>query len=312
MICANCGKEHDNVRGECPHCQTSGQLSKRQEEKPDDSGLSGPYPAYVGKYPTFRRLFLGPFHRHMSGVFHRLVDDYLFNYRRVDRDIGLAIRLKALKETAEYVEENMFTVRTYADSLDLIDDCIRAVTLDGLFLEFGVFRGDSINNIARRTKETVHGFDSFEGLPEDWRPGMGKGVFDVEGKLPPVEPNVILHKGWFDQTLPAFCAQVHGDVAFLHVDSDLYTSADTIFTCLRNRIREGTVILFDEYFNIPGWRKHEFRAFQEFISTTGYSYRYLGYVAVGTQVAVRIEAPGKAARQPDNSLAEAREFPSRP
>ena len=52
MICAKCGKEHDNVRGQCPYCRTPTQLSKRQKEKPHDSGVSGPFPFYVGKCPA--------------------------------------------------------------------------------------------------------------------------------------------------------------------------------------------------------------------------------------------------------------------
>jgi hypothetical protein len=48
MICAKCGKEHDNVRGQCPHCRTSAKLVKRQKEKPYDSEVSGPFSFYVG------------------------------------------------------------------------------------------------------------------------------------------------------------------------------------------------------------------------------------------------------------------------
>ena len=29
------------------------------------------------------------------------------------------------------------------------------------------------------------------------------------------------------------------------------------------------MIVFDEYFNYPGWRGHEFKAFQEFVAETG-------------------------------------------
>jgi hypothetical protein len=57
---------------------------------------------------------------------------------------------------------------------------------------------------------------------------------------------------------------------------------------MKNRIRNGTVILFDEYFNYPGWELHEFKAFQEFIAHTGLSYRYIGVVPSHQQVAVKI------------------------
>ena len=76
------------------------------------------------------------------------------------------------------------------------------VQLNGLLIEFGVWKGRSINYFAKRVSETIYGFDSFEGLKEDWSGwGFAKGAFDLGGKLPKVENNVILIKGWFDKTL---------------------------------------------------------------------------------------------------------------
>ena len=77
-------------------------------------------------------------------------------------------------------------------------------------------------------------------------------------------------------------------VAFLHVDSDLYSSAKTVFKYLATRIQPRTIIQFDEYFNYPGWRLHEFKAFQEFVAEYGIRYDYLGYVVAGYSVAVAI------------------------
>jgi len=48
------------------------------------------------------------------------------------------------------------------------------------------------------------------------------------------------------------------------------------------------VIVFDEYFNYPGWRQHEYKAFQEFIANTGLKYRYIGFSAEKGHVAVQI------------------------
>jgi Macrocin-O-methyltransferase (TylF) len=124
---------------------------------------------------------------------------------------------------------------------------------------------------------TIHGFDSFEGLPEDWFGKFRKGRFDTGGKLPKVRSNVKLHKGWFDETLPKFVAENDGPVAFLHVDCDLYSSTKTIFQYLGDRIVAGTIILFDEYFNYPGWQQHEHKAFQELVQERGLRYRWLAY-----------------------------------
>jgi hypothetical protein len=104
-----------------------------------------------------------------------------------------------------------------------------------------------------------------------------------------VAKNVELIKGWFDKTLPTFLESRKNDfVSFLHIDCDLYSSTKTIFDVLGSRIVEGTIIVFDEYFNYPGWEKGEFKAFQEFIRDANLSYEYIGYVRTHEQVAVKI------------------------
>jgi len=74
---------------------------------------------------------------------------------------------------------------------------------NGLFLEFGVWKGNTINHIASRIADDIYGFDSFEGLPENWRDGLNKNLFSVD-KLPTVKNNVTLIKDWFNKTLPEF------------------------------------------------------------------------------------------------------------
>jgi hypothetical protein len=160
----------------------------------------------------------------------------------------------------------------------------------GMFLEFGVYKGDSINRMAElRPKVRWYGFDSFEGLPEAWTLGSRKGAFDVGGELPAVRDNVTLTKGFFEDTLPRFVAQ-HRDekVAFLHVDCDLYSATKTIFDELGGMLQPGCVIIFDEYFNYPGWEDGEYKAFSEYTAKTGYSFEYIAYVRTGGQVAVRL------------------------
>jgi predicted O-methyltransferase YrrM len=119
---------------------------------------------------------------------------------------------------------------------------------------------------------------------------MVEGDFDVGGKLPKVESNTKLHKGWFDQSLPRWLDAHPDKIAFVHIDCDLYSSTKTVFDLLKDRFQPGTVIVFDEYFNYPGWRKHEFKAFQEFIAENGVSYSYLAYAKYN--VAVRLDSIG--------------------
>ena len=176
-----------------------------------------------------------------------------------------------------------------ADRYDLLKFAFARAPNEGLVVEFGVAKGASLRLLASQTSRTVHGFDSFGGLPEDWAGTREQsGAFTARGKLPKVPGNVQIHSGWFDRTLPAFIAVNPGPCAFIHVDCDIYTSTVTIFQALRERILPGTVIVFDEYFNYPGWRGHEFKAFQEFIKETGLSYKYIGLSGEKGHVAVAI------------------------
>ena len=136
----------------------------------------------------------------------------------------------------------------------------------------------SIQAIARKTRKPVHGFDSFEGLPEDWSGNKSpKGAFTLKGELPPVPTNVTLHKGWFEDTVPGFLRDHPEAIAFAHIDCDLYSSSKFVLDAIAPRLRAGTVIVFDDYFNYPGWRDHEFKALAELVAATGLEYTYLGY-----------------------------------
>lgn len=76
---------------------------------------------------------------------------------------------------------------------------------------------------------------------------------------------------------------------FLHIDCDLYSSTKVVFDFLKNQIVKGTVIVFDEYFNYPGWQNGEFKAFKEFVIQNNVEYEYLTYNRYHEQVAVIIK-----------------------
>jgi hypothetical protein len=82
-----------------------------------------------------------------------------------------------------------------------------------LYLEFGVYRGRSMRIWSRllcNPRSKLHGFDSFEGLPESWVPGVEKGYFAMDGAVPLIEDSrVSFFKGWFSKTLPKYDAQQH-------------------------------------------------------------------------------------------------------
>ena len=101
---------------------------------------------------------------------------------------------QALAETAAFVDEHMASVRSFPDAFTLLTHSMQKTEgIDGPVCEFGVASGRSINHIAKLVPhETVFGFDSFDGLPEDWQGVMPKGTFRRK-ELPAVRDNVSLN-----------------------------------------------------------------------------------------------------------------------
>jgi hypothetical protein len=163
--------------------------------------------------------------------------------------------------------------------------------VDGWILDLGVYKGASTRALARIFRvASIHGFDSFEGLPEDWS-HVTKGAFgDIEQNLPEVPDNVTLHKGWFDDTLPPW-AEEHGDrpISILRVDCDIYSSTATIFDTVGHMLRPGSWIVFDELIGYRGWRDHEYKAFNEFLKDHPFTVEYIAYGL--TYVIVRLGDP---------------------
>lgn len=229
--------------------------------------------------------------RILGRAYNRLIHKYLLN------DMYLDLRLRAKHDTVDYIEANLKEALLCQGRKPLIELCMRRekeAGLNGLILEFGVAGGVSTRIIASNAQpRQMHGFDSFEGLPWDWLGTHEQaGRYTQRGKPPRVPPNVVLHKGWFDQTLPGFLAAHPGPVSFVNVDCDVYDSTIYVLNQLRERFRPGSVIMFEEYYNYPNWREHEFRAWQEFVKTNAITYRYVGFSTMRYHAAVQITQVG--------------------
>ncbi|KAI1085474.1 hypothetical protein F5B20DRAFT_5159 [Whalleya microplaca] len=116
------------------------------------------------------------------------------------------------------------------------------------------------------------------------------GAFAVDA--PPEVPGAELVVGRFDESLPPFLAGHSGPIALLHVDSDLYSSAVTVLEHCGPRLVAGSIVVFDEYFNFPGWERHEHRAWQEYVARTGTRFTWLAYTGDDEQVVIRIDEAG--------------------
>jgi hypothetical protein len=152
------------------------------------------------------------------------------------------------------------------------------------YYEFGVHQGRSLRvwtELNTHPDSRFYGFDSFEGLPEDWDPENPKGTFDVNGNMPVFEDSrVKLIKGWFNETLPANKGLFETSLPkIIHMDADLYSSTMTVFNDIGDAIDSRCVVIFDEFCDLD----HEFRALKDY----GRPYTVLTATSFFVQLAVR-------------------------
>ena len=176
---------------------------------------------------------------------------------------------RAAEKTYDFIDSEMDGAIFMLDQFALMDEMKEEIdALDGQILDLGVYKGASTRRMARTFPErTIHGFDSFEGLPEAWS-HVPKGTFgDMAGTLPDMPDNVELYKGWFSDTLPVWRnAYPSPAISVLRVDCDIYSSTVDIFNAVGDMLHPNAIIMFDELIGYYGWEHHEHKAFTEFLS----------------------------------------------
>jgi Macrocin-O-methyltransferase (TylF) len=155
-----------------------------------------------------------------------------------------------------------------------------------LYLEFGVFEGNSIrywSKLLKNPGSMLHGFDSFEGLPETFKDDHPKGRFALRGKLPEFsDPRIRLFRGWFHETLPLYTMPPHQELV-INIDCDLYSSTSFVLNHFKETMPIGAWLYFDEF----GSWDHESRAFRDFLGETQMKFELIGESAAAWSAAFR-------------------------
>lgn len=184
------------------------------------------------------------------------------------------------------IDQFKFCGTVFNDRLTLLRAAYKLAPTTGYALEFGVHKAVSLSYLAKADpKRRFFGFDSFSGLPEVWqRSGTDTyeaGHFALDA-LPTVPENVTLVPGFFSDTLPEWLKSADQDVAFLHIDADLYSSAKLVLDGLNDRLRPGAIVVFDELCDwqesgvYSNWREGEWRALCEWLRDKQRSVGILG------------------------------------
>mmetsp|Transcript_69225 Transcript_69225/g.129214 ORF Transcript_69225/g.129214 Transcript_69225/m.129214 type:complete len:616 (-) Transcript_69225:118-1965(-) len=181
----------------------------------------------------------------------------------------------------------------YATYQILAEGMKAASETPGLIMELGVYHGKSMREIAAFfPDEVVHGFDSFQGLPEQWI-GNPVGAYSTHGEIPPMPDNVRLHVGLFSDTLPGFLEEHKGPVRFVNLDCDLYSSTKDILDQIHPRIVVGSIIFFDVYVGVRNWQDHQYKAFQEAVKQYGWGYEYVAISILSNRAIIRVTSIDK-------------------
>ena len=146
------------------------------------------------------------------------------------------------------------------------------------YYEFGVSGGDSFKWWAGNLKNEnckFYGFDTFEGLPEDWG-FFKKGT--MANAIPDLNDNrVNFIKGLFQDTLFDFI-KVNGldnkKPKIIHMDADIFSATLFVLTTIAPYLNKGDMVFFDEY-NVPN---HEFSAFKIFRESYYIDFKLIGAV----------------------------------
>ena len=167
----------------------------------------------------------------------------------------------------------------------LFDRMIELSKKDRPFYEFGVWRGEAFKYLIKTFKNGF-GFDSFEGIPEDWD-DMKAGSYTSDGIIPKIKGGEFI-VGKFHDTLPGFFSEFRPTASIINFDADLYSSTICALNCASPVIDQHTILIFDEFLINPNWENDEHKALEEFCLQNNYKYEVLAVSFFSKQVAVRL------------------------
>lgn len=224
-----------------------------------------------------------------------LTADVLKKIRHEDRTNLLfdEVEKQVYQECATFILDNLReAIAVRGDKWAIREFALNKISKGKVILEFGVWTGASYLWFDKHFSGKVFGFDSFDGLPEEWAgTSMPTEKFVMGGKIPDrltkYSERGLIKAGWFNETLPKFLKE-HPDeeISLIHMDADLYSSTKYVLETLisSNKLSPGTIILFDNYFGYPGWKLHEHKVVEELLKGR---FEYIGYGG-GARCVIRI------------------------
>ena len=167
------------------------------------------------------------------------------------------------KIEGDYLEFGVFSGASFASAFNLIGSAYKNSYKPSVWNT----EQDCVERRKLWDKMRFIAFDSFQGLPKS------KGIDSlsedfVEGKFSNSEDDfmnyirsmgvpddrVVIVSGWFNETLNENTIKKNEikHAAIVHIDSDLYESAKVILEFIKPLLVDGTIIVFDDWYNYKG------------------------------------------------------------
>jgi len=174
----------------------------------------------------------------------------------------------------------------------VIDLAKKSLGVDGDFVEFGCYRGDTSIELARVLRgsgKQLHLYDSFSGLPpKSQQDSSALGDRFVAGELPATKADLIrrfqhaglgiprIKKAWFSDLAPA---DLPDSISFAFLDGDFYGSIRDSLNLITPLMSNQSILVIHDYRNpaLPGVAKavdewnHKHHQRLEFFETLCYT-----------------------------------------
>jgi len=151
----------------------------------------------------------------------------------------------------------------------------------GDYAEFGVFKGDTTMEVTKAAKKTnlemdFYLFDSFEGLPEIKKSDLSGPFFSGEFKyskdqfLKRMKRNKVsisklkIIEGYYSDSLKKFKYE-NVKFSFVFIDCDLKESTAEALSFIQDKLVQGAIIAFDDFYCFGGPERGERGAISEWL-----------------------------------------------
>ena len=146
-----------------------------------------------------------------------------------------------------------------------LEYCFNQSPQSGFNLEFGVYKGQSLEYLSSLTDVPIWGFDSFSG-PQNESVWNLRGEKNTQKAISSfIQKYKYIVEGYFEKTLPGWIKKNDvRDISFVHYDAGDYDSASYVMKTILPLMKNKSILVFDELIPSPTELElSEYRAFTE-------------------------------------------------